>query len=504
MFSLIDLDSPLVASSAACDARDLTVAQRKDLACKAFRGDQPISRLAQEFGASRKFVYQQVAKAEEAIAAAFEPPPAGQEAVIFFLPVTWSWLKQFVLALALIGHCSVRAVAEIMATLLDYRVSVGTIQNVLDEAKDRARILHQGEDLRRIRVGAHDEIFQSRRPILVGCDVASTYCYLLTGEDHRDETTWGFHLLELQKKGLAPQRTIADGGQGLRAGQKAAWPGTPCDGDVFHALAAFGKGVSYLENRAYGRIVRRGELERKMARAKKHGHGHHLSQPLAQARQQEAQACALATDLATLGAWLQNDILALRGPPLAERRLLFDFVIEELRARQDLCPHRLSPLLRLLENQRDELLGFAVELDAKLAQIAQDFAVTTAIPHALAQLLNLAPSDPARWQRETQLRARLQNRNYFSIQAAVRAALADTPRASSVVENLNSRLRNYFFLRHQFGNQYLELLRFFINHHPFERSLREERVGKSPTELLTGKPHSHWLELLGHQRFRRN
>ncbi len=31
-----------------------------------------------------------------------------------------------------------------------------------------------------------------------------------------------------------------------------------------------------------------------------------------------------------------------------------------------------------------------------------------------------------------------------------------------------------------------------------------ERVGKSPTELLTGKPHPHWLELLGFDRFRRS
>jgi len=43
---------------------------------------------------------------------------------------------------------------------------------------------------------------------------------------------------------------------------------------------------------------------------------------------------------------------------------------------------------------------------------------------------------------------------------AVRQALQQTPRASSLVENLNSRLRNYFFLRRQLGSQYLDLLRF--------------------------------------------
>ncbi|MGK7908970.1 MAG: hypothetical protein AB4040_17320 [Synechococcus sp.] len=82
--------------------------------------------------------------------------------------------------------------------------------------------------------------------------------------------------------------------------------------------------------------------------------------------------------------------------------------------------------------------------------------------------------------------------------------MAQTPRASSLVENLNSRLRNYFFLRRQLGAPYLELLRFFLNHRTFMRSQCPERVGKSPAELMAGQPHPHWLELLGFERFRRN
>ena len=79
-----------------------------------------------------------------------------------------------------------------------------------------------------------------------------------------------------------------------------------------------------------------------------------------------------------------------------------------------------------------------------------------------------------------------------------------TVRASSVVENLNSRLRNYFFLRKQLGPEYLDLLRFFLNHRRFMRSEHPERVGKSPAEILTGKKHAHWLELLGGERFKKS
>jgi hypothetical protein len=47
-------------------------------------------------------------------------------------------------------------------------------------------------------------------------------------------------------------------------------------------------------------------------------------------------------------------------------------------------------------------------------------------------------------------------------------------------------------------------LQFYLNHRRLPRSEWPERVGKSPAELLTGEEHSHWLELLGYQRFSRN
>ena len=80
---------------------------------------------------------------------------------------------------------------------------------------------------------------------------------------------------------------------------------------------------------------------------------------------------------------------------------------------------------------------------------------------------------------------------------AVSRAMADTPRSSALVENLNSRLRTYFTLRRHLGGSYLELLRFFLNHRRFLRSRHAERQGKSPRELLMGQAHPHWLTLLG-------
>lgn len=70
-----------------------------------------------------------------------------------------------------------------------------------------------------------------------------------------------------------------------------------------------------------------------------------------------------------------------------------------------------------------------------------------------------------------------------------------------MVENLHSRLRPYYYLRREIGFGYLDLLRFYMNHTPFLRSARKERKNKTPTEILTGSPHTHWLEILGFMRF---
>ena len=110
---------------------------------------------------------------------------------------------------------------------------------------------------------------------------------------------------------------------------------------------------------------------------------------------------------------------------------------------------------------------------------------------------------PRRWQKEVAARDKLRHQ-FHSLNAAVQDLTDQVVRASSIIENINSRLRSYFFLRKQLGPDYLELLQFFLNHHRFLRSDRPERVGKSPAELLTGQTHPHWLEMLGYPLFSRN
>jgi hypothetical protein len=485
-------------------AKAMTPFKRRQLAVEALAETETVSHLARQHAVSRKFVYRQAAKAEEALDAAFSPADRDDQKVLFHLPVTKAWLRQLILGLTLICHSSLRGVVELLGDVFDYRISVGTVHNVLRTAVAQARSCNEQQDLWRVRIGAHDEIFQSGQPVLVGIDADSTYCYLLSLEDHRDADTWGVWLLELQAQGFQPEATIADAGKGIRAGQALAMPEVPCRGDVFHALQSVQSLVTFLENRAYGAIAVTADLQRKQARLRWRGRRTQgAAVKLGRAKREEARAVALAADAATLLQWLREDVLSLAGPDHATRRDLFDFLVAELRLREPLCSHRIGPLVRALTNQRDDLLAFACQLDRDLAVLAAEFQVPVEAARAVLNAELLPPDDPSRWLHEAALRSQLGSR-HFPLRVAAAEVARQTLRASSLVENLNSRLRNYFFLRRHLGPDYLALLQFFLNHRRFLRSERPERVGKTPAELLSGSPHPHWLEMLGYARFSRN
>jgi hypothetical protein len=211
----------------------------------------------------------------------------------------------------------------------------------------------------------------------------------------------------------------------------------------------------------------------------------------------------LADEVALLIDWLRQDVLSVRGPDYGNRCDLYDWIVAELRSREPLCSHRIRPVRCLLENQRNALLAFAKQLDGDLQALADELAVPAVMVADVRQVLGLESHRPERWHREETLWARWGVR-YGLVREAEEELLGRVVRASSVIENLNSRLRSYFFLRRHLGEGYLALLQFFLNHRRFLRSEHPERVGKGPAELLTGRSQPHWLELLGYTRFSRN
>ena len=186
---------------------------------------------------------------------------------------------------------------------------------------------------------------------------------------------------------------------------------------------------------------------------------------------------------------------------MAERQMLYDFVTVSLQELEVLEP-RIASLRASLENQKQQVTAFATRLDEGITEISTRLKVSE---YSVRQTVELLTRNPATSHYHTLEKSIYQqiHHYFYSVREEVERLLKTIYRSSSMIENLNGRLRNYFYLRRQIGADYLDLLRFFLNHHPFERSAHPEKIGKSPVELLTGDEHPHWLELLGFKLFKR-
>ena len=142
-------------------------------------------------------------------------------------------------------------------------------------------------------------------------------------------------------------------------------------------------------------------------------------------------------------------------------------------------------------------------LDSKLQCIAQQLDVNPGLLWQMCALLRCADGSDTYVIRSVPLLLELGDDRFDEIETAVAQAIITTDRTSCMVENFNSRLSTYFFLRKEIGNEYLQLLQFYLNHTPFLRSHHEYRKGKTPIEIMAGNKHQHWLEMLGFKRFTR-
>ena len=120
--------------------------------------------------------------AEKALSEAFAPSSRPERRTLFYLPVTKAWLRQLVLGLVFICHSSVRGVVELLRDIFDYRISLGTVHNIVHSPVAHARRINEQYDLSTILIGLLDEIFQARDPVLVGVDAKSASRFPPPGE----------------------------------------------------------------------------------------------------------------------------------------------------------------------------------------------------------------------------------------------------------------------------------------------------------------------------------
>ena len=483
-------------------AKQLSSSQRKQLALDAMNDSSSITDLANNNHVSRKFVYQQKDKANAAVNDAFDLTAKEDDKVLFNLPVTSSWLRQLTLCLVLHCRANHRGVQKVLRDALDHDLSYGSICNVIDAAKVTAKDVNGKQRLNNITLAAQDEVFHYNRPVLTGVDIHSLYCYLLQQEDKRDFDTWGTHLLDLKNQGLNPERVFGDDAGSIQAAHRYVYPKTPYDLDNFHIIRDMMEMRRYYRNSLKSAITNRKTMEGKVNKAVLTDKNETYHQQLAFAVNKEEEIKHVSHSIDTLVSWMQHDVLNMPGLAPALRYELFDFVLEELLQCSDKHPHRIQSVCTTLKNQKYLLLAFTEVLDHKFQAISDEFIFPLDKIWVMCELQRCQNGSDRYAIRSLPLQ------DYFgtefdAVEDAVLTALDSTERTSSMVENLHSRLRPYLYLRREIGFDYLELLQFYLNHTPFERSAKATRVKKSPAEILSRKPHDHWLEILGFQRFKK-
>jgi hypothetical protein len=468
------------------------------IALQAISQKQTTTELSKRYNCSRTTVYQQKNRALEAANKAFEEK---SENVLFYIPVTNAFIHMVIIALFLICGSSYRGIMFFLEAVLDYTISLGSVFNVIDAAADKAKSINESYDLSAIQTSAADELYHRNKPILSVVDIDSRFCALLAKATDRDQDTWGIHLLDLQERGYAPLTSILDGAKGLIKGHEIALPDTILRHDQFHFISDLKDCGRFLKNQVASSTTTALKLFNQKEKARNEQKKQELSDSLLESLAALDNLEETHETFKLLAQWLQHDVLQLAGHNPQDRTMLYDFIVSEMTALAEKHPHRINDIVTSLNHQRDALLGVSQALNDAFTELAKKFHVSIETLWAVCYTARYGMDSCKYNERSYELES-LVGEQYDEIEDEVLLILEKTHRCSSMVENLNSRVRPYLDERKSVSQKILNLIQFYLNHKPFMRSQHERLVDKTPAQALTGKQHKPWLQMLGFESFK--
>ena len=457
------------------------------IGCQATIG-VPVAEIVKTSGMSRSYVYEQKGNVQNHIKTLTE-----QHESVQMIELTPEFKKRLIISAALDCGAPMSGIQRVFETVLCTPVSIGYISGVIAEASERAQKFDDGLSLEGIRQGANDEIFQGSTPILTGIDPESTYVYLLEEATNRTAETWEIYMEDCKDRGLELETSINDNGSGLLSGIPRVYPEIEIQSDTFHALYEMGKEVIKIERKAYACIKLENELQE---RSEGKRPGKNIKEKLEESRNKAKEAIETFDIINILFCWLK-ELLGFSGYSLQDASNLIEFILGEIEKNAAGYPGLLKETEKTRKNL-PRLLSFIGRLELEIDKRARELGIPLDAFRLLYRQMSYSPGF-AQYERMNDELAKILPEQYSALQirSEYQKLLAGVKKASSLVENLNGRIRSYIDMKRVVPTRFFVLMKVYFNTCRYKRSRCKERIGKSPLELLTGKPQPEFLEALG-------
>ena len=455
------------------------------IGCQAMAGIS-VGELSNESGMSREYIYQQKEKVEIYAASLDEPKITGKT-----MEITKELIIRVILVLALYCRSPLEGIQRCIGIIFGTKASIGYISGVINGAAERAQIFDDKIRLEGIKQGANDEIFQGNTPVLTGIDAESSYIYMLEEATDRTAETWEIYMQDRKDRGLELAVTINDGGVGLLAGIPKVYPEIKIQRDVFHAAYELGKEVSKVERKAFAIIKEEYDLKNRMEGKR--------PQQKTKKRLEDAipktEAAIRIYDIINIQYTWLKELLGFSGYSVEETTALAGFILDEMEKTAAGFPGLQRECVSLRKTL-PSLLSYIDRLEIAMEQRARELEIPLDAFHIMYRQRSFDMNNKQYQDMEYQLSTMLMDQ-YLEARCEFNKLLKAVKKASSLVENLNGRIRDYMDIKSVIPTRFFVLLKVYFNTRRYKRSRCEERIGKSPLELLTGKPQLEFLEALG-------
>ena len=425
-------------------------------------------------------------------------------------------VDRFILTLSLECQSSKENIQVCLMAVLGVSLSTSQIGNIIDKYAEIGREKAKELDiivLPKIAAIALDEIFRGDTPIFTVVDLDSTYAVLIKPRDDRKAETWEEELKALCNMGLNPETVVSDACGSILVAVPRTFEDAVVMIDVFHVLKDLGDCIR--------QFIRRVEQPKTDAQDiwKKIKAGVNIQKNTWHILEELEDDIIPYVDrwveeIETLRGWI-IECVAWSGYTCLECKELIEWCLDELllladrpmkerkygsyKATTSKPAHKLAKAIDTFRGHKERTMQYLSIFFQNLESKAAEEGVSPALLESAYRLRRYVPNSASyiKAKQNACQEMRCSWKDMSDAEELVSSVISITPRASSLVENLNSRIRPTLSKKRYSSPKFLELKRLYLNLRPYIRSRKDERKGKSPYELVTGDNSVNFFALLG-------